>query len=107
MPFIQRPRYLIDVIADLVVFCNELSERGKHFIVDGIDADNRFYNCAVNGLPYKLGLAHFIILHSLHKEAVFFLGQAGLDYESALGCVVRFWHRHKLLSLTIFFESVF
>ena len=79
--------------------------------VDGANFDNWFDNRAVNGLPYKFGLAHFVIFHSLHKEAVFFLGQAGLDYESALGCVVRFWHRHNSFHLTPilrrFFKGVF
>jgi len=106
-PFVQRPRDLIDVVADLAILGNELTEGSKHFIVDGIDADNRFDNCAVYGLPYKFGLAHFVIFHSLHKEAVFFFGQAGLDHESALGCVVRFGHRHNSFHLPYFLRRFY
>ena len=55
------------------------------------------FKAVSEGLPDKLGLAHFAEGDTLGKLGVFFLGQACLDYPVAVGRVVSF-HGFQLLS---------
>ena len=80
-------------------------DSGKQFVIDRGNGDDGAYGRFRDGLPDKLGLAHFKVRQTLGEVGVFFLGHAGLDYMAAVGRVVSLGYGYQLLSLIIFLRA--
>ena len=56
MPVVDSTGNLIEIISDSAVFGGQLPKRGKQFVVDRGNRDNRTDACTMNGSADKLGL---------------------------------------------------